>query len=80
MYSKYNQKSNIFRTKANQISYDRNYIMSELIKRLINNQLNKNMPKINSREWALELAKKAETMKIKGLRNLSKNSDKYLYK
>ncbi|MCL4392824.1 hypothetical protein M1145_01635 [Patescibacteria group bacterium] len=54
--------------------------MSELIKRLINNQLNKNMPKINSREWALELAKKAETMKIKGLRNLSKNSDKYLYK
>lgn len=62
------------------VAHEKNVTMSDVIRGLIDSRLNKKVTKINSGEWALELAKKAESMKIKGPKNLSTDSDKYLYK
>ncbi len=62
------------------VAYEKNVTMSAVIRELINNKLSKKGNKINSGEWALKLAKNAETLKIKGPKNLSTDSDKYIYR
>jgi len=57
-----------------------NSTISEQIRKIIEADMEKNMPeKFNSGSWLLSMAKKAEKMKFKGPKDMASSVDKYLY-
>ena len=62
-----------------QVARQKKSTMSDIIRDLINEKIPNSQIQKNSGQWALELAQKAEKMKVKGPSDLATNPDKYLY-
>ena len=62
-----------------QVARQEKSTMSSIIRDLINEKIPNGQMQKNSGQWVLELAQKAEKMKVKGPSDLATNHDKYLY-